>query len=383
MANEEVKIVLVVTSINAGDVLDSYCKQAEKEGVKKQLLIIVIPDRKSPAELYQKTSLLRKNGFDIICPQLSEQEFFLKRVGFSPEFIPYDSDNRRNIGYLLALERNCDVIISIDDDNYCLKTEKIFKDYAVVCEDTVNITAVHSSNGWFNVCDLLEMEPNYEVYPRGFPYHKRHDRPTITFKEESGPVRLNAGLWIGEPDLDAITWLAAPVRAKSFKGESLLLGSDTWTPINTQNTSLHRDVVSSYYFLRMGYRMEGMKIDRYGDIFSGYFAQACVRHMGHRVRVGTPIALHERNTHNYMKDLTQELACILILEDLVEWLREVKLEGNTYGEAYLSLAEALDQQVERFKGAVWNEEVRAYFHRITYFMRQWVSVCSRIMGERL
>ena len=80
MANEEVKIVLVVTSINAGDVLDSYCKQAEKEGVKKQLLIIVIPDRKSPAELYQKTSLLRKNGFDIICPQLSEQEFFLSLI---------------------------------------------------------------------------------------------------------------------------------------------------------------------------------------------------------------------------------------------------------------------------------------------------------------
>src|SRR3712207_9514532 len=81
----------------------------------------------------------------------------------------------------------------------------------------------------------------------------------------------------------AITWLGAPVRSRSFKphnGGSIFLGDDTWSPINTQNTGLHRDLTVTYYFVRMGYPLAGLPIDRYGDIFSGYLSQACVKHMG-------------------------------------------------------------------------------------------------------
>lgn len=38
----------------------------------------------------------------------------------------------------------------------------------------------------------------------------------------------------------------------------------------------------------MGYRHNGQVIDRYADIFSGYFVQACAKHLGHAVRFGTP-----------------------------------------------------------------------------------------------
>jgi hypothetical protein len=290
--------------------------------------------------------------------------------------VPYNSDNRRNIGYLMALESGNEILLSIDDDNYCIG--ETYKTSGIVCEEAVTLPAVHSSNGWFNFCEMLEIQPEGRFYPRGFPYHKRHQDPKSTFADETGLVRMNVGLWLQEPDLDAITWLTAPVRARGFKGKSFLLGNDTWSPINTQNTALHRDLIVSYYFVRMGYPLAGMPIDRYGDIFSGYLSQACVRHMGHRIRVGTPVADHKRNSHNYLRDVAGELACILALEPFTEWLHDVKLNGGTYSETYLSLADAIDDQVQHFSGSIWTDATRGYFHQMTYCMRQWVKACRLI-----
>jgi hypothetical protein len=80
-----------------------------------------------------------------------------------------------------------------------------------------------------------------------------------------------------------------------------------------------------------------------------------------------------------LRDLTGELACILTLEPFTEWLRELKLEGGTYTETYLSLADAIDHQVQHFTGQIWSDATRGYFHQMTYCMRQWVEAC-RLVG---
>jgi hypothetical protein len=376
MSRDKAKICVVVTTINTGEFLDGYCAQADADGVRDRLRVVVIPDRKTSAELYRKCAQLTEHGFDVHCPALADQENYLKKLGKFAPLVPYNSDNRRNIGFLMALEWDCEVLLSIDDDNYCIG--QTYDTVAQVCGSSVTLPAVYSSNQWFNICELLETEPNYRVYPRGFPYHKRHKEAELTFKEETGTVRLNAGLWLQDPDLDAITWLAAPVRACKFRGESVLLGENVWSPINTQNTALQRDLIVAYYFVRMGYPLAGMPIDRYGDIFSGFLVQACINHMGHRVRIGTPVADHRRNSHNYMRDLAGELACIFVLEDLLEWLPNASLQGTTYFEAYLSLADAIDEQVERFNGSIWTEATRGYFHQMTYCMRQWTDACRLV-----
>jgi hypothetical protein len=369
---------IVATTIGNGAFLDGYCEQARIEGIADDLKIIVIPDRKSPRELYLKCASLCRDGFRIVCPDLPEQERYLSRLGDFAGLIPYDSDNRRNIGFLMALETGADVIVSLDDDNYCQVGTPFFREYALVNMPPANFRSVDSEHGWFNPCDLLEMEPQHSVYPRGFPYSARHQTSPLVFSNQEGLIRMNAGLWLDEPDLDAITWLATPVRARRFRGESVTLGSDTWAPINTQNTSLHRDLLVAYYFVRMGYAIAGLTIDRYGDIFSGYFCQACVHHFGHRVRLGTPVAVHRRNSHDYLRDLGRELACVWILEDLVPWLRELRLEGSGYAEAYLSLADGIEDQVPRFKGAIWNDAAHSYFHDVASCMRRWVAACRTI-----
>lgn len=122
----------------------------------------------------------------------------------------------------------------------------------------------------------------------------------------------------------------------------------------------------------------GMPIDRDGDIFSGYFVQACAKHLGYGIRVGTPVSNHIRNSHNYMKDLTYELACIWILEDVTRWLCEVKLQGSSYAETYLCLANMIEDQAEKFSGFIWNDATRGYFYYIAYCMREWVKAVKSL-----
>jgi hypothetical protein len=279
----------------------------------------------------------------------------------------------------MALEAGLDFLISIDDDNFCRAEADFFREHSIVCKDAEEVEAIHDEGGWFNVCELLELEPPCRIYPRGFPYHHRHPKDSnAAYGVEHKIVRMNAGLWLLEPDLDAMSWLALPVRANSFKGRSVVLGDETWSPINTQNTALNREVIPCYYFIRMGYPIEGMRVDRYGDIFSGYFSQACVRHHGHSIRVGTPVADHRRNSHNYILDASRELACIWVLEDLTAWLRQVKLEGSSYIESYISLSYMLEDAVEKFSGLIWTDSTRGYFHQMAYSMRQWASVCKSL-----
>jgi hypothetical protein len=129
----------------------------------------------------------------------------------------------------------------------------------------------------------------------------------------------------------------------------------------------------------MGYPLGGIPIDRYGDIFSGYFAQACVRHLNKYVRFGCPIAEHKRNSHNYMNDAANEFACIMVLEDILPWMvNELKLEGSDYNETYVSLSYAIEDFVENVRGKIWNDATRGYFHQMAHCMRLWARVCKKL-----
>ena len=87
------------------------------------------------------------------------------------------------------------------------------------------------------------------------------------------------------------------------------------------------------------------------------------------------MARHIRNTHNYLRDATQELACIAILEDLLLWVRERRLDGKNYAETYVSLSHALEAAA-MFQGFIWTEEARQFFGSTAQSMREWVKACN-------
>ena len=63
------------------------------------------------------------------------------------------------------------------------------------------------------------------------------------------------GLWLGDPDIDAVTRLALPVRSLGLKSnQQVMLGKNCYMPINTQNTAVHRDAMPAFYFVLQGTR---------------------------------------------------------------------------------------------------------------------------------
>jgi hypothetical protein len=144
--------------------------------------------------------------------------------------------------------------------------------------------------------------------------------------------------------------------------------------------ALHRDVIPSYYFLRMGAPLSGMCGDRYDDIFSGYFSQACARKLGDSVRVGTSIATHARNSRNYWRDATQELACIGVLEDLPPWLQGVQLDGSDYLDAYVSLSHQLENPPNTSKASSGPQKPAPFCMNGKSLPRHRCVTCERVVG---
>lgn len=376
---KKIKGALVLTTINDAVILNNYVDNFSSFRHLEDVEIIVIPDKKTPSATFLRCRELAKKGINVACPTLLEQESFLSKLGLNPSWIPYNSDNRRNIGYLMALESRVDFIMSIDDDNFCQQEEDFFAGHSIVCQEMTSQKIVEDDSGWFNICSMLELDNSGFTYPRGFPYYARHKKTSQKESILQVKIAVNAGLWLIDPDVDGISWMVNPVHVKAFKGESLVLHANTWSPVNTQNTGLMRDAIGSYYYVKMGYPLAGMPIDRYGDIFSGYFVQACARHLGAYIRFGDPIAQHMRNSHNYLNDAANEFAGVLVLEDLLKWLTtEAKLEGKTYVDTFISLSHRIEEAVESFNGLIWNDATRGYFHQMAYSMRVWAKACKTI-----
>ena len=367
---------IVVTTIFEPKFLDGYVDNLERNGHDDTGIIVII-DRKTPQTVYERCQHHAKRGRPVICPTLEEQERFLARFGNLAGRIPWDSDNRRNIGFLMALERGAEVMITIDDDNFVLDDSDFVAEHSVA-GTRVSLPEVSSSDGWINLCGMLESNVATDIFPRGFPYFARRAKRELTRSDASAEVAINVGLWLSDPDVDAMTRLTLAPHVSSFRGDNILLATGTWTPINTQNTAIVRDAIAAYYYVRMGFSLGGLKIDRYGDILSGYLLQKAVKTRGGGIRVGTPIADHRRTPHNLFKDLYHELAGMVLLEDILPWLQELRLDSGSYPALYASLAGALEEKAATMHGFVWDEGGGDFLRDTAANMRAWLSAVSAI-----
>jgi len=350
-----VKAAVVVTTVHdCRELLDGYLKNFSKYGHNvKNVKFYVIPDVKTPSFMFPSS---------VIVPEIGSQDYFLTYHGIDPNDIPRNSDNRRNVGYLMAFADGAEMVVSIDDDNYCPEDSDFIGGHCAGLNEDSKDGFVSVDCGWYNNLNTFGMGDSF--YPRGFPYYAKNKKRDRRILRGSIPVRINAGMWKGDLDLDAITWLGGRAYTPDTLYGSISLADDTWCPINSQNTAVHRDLMGAYYFVRMTSMM-----DRFGDIFQGYFALKVAKHMGWTARFGSPVVTHRRNSHVYLKDVRKEIEPILLLEELLPKLLEVKLTGTTVEEAYLSLADFIESQSSPF----YSETAR--------LMRVWSGAVGRINGK--
>jgi len=373
---------IVVTTIFEPAWLQGYLDNLRTHGHDQTTRIIIIIDQKTPASVLQAAAAAQHAGFDVVCPTLEEQTAYLARLNLPADFIPWNTDNRRNIGFLMAWEMGVNTLISIDDDNYCRPDSDFIGEHHNVGQQPYTDTTYLDQPGWYNLCERLTLQHPQPIFARGFPYHSRSQ--ALTPGDQTAPpatIAINAGLWLDDPDVDALTRLAQGPRATTADESPMILGPQTWSPINTQNTALCRAAIPAYYYVRMGFPVKGLQIDRYGDILSGYFVQKCAKSRGELVRIGGPVADHRRSPHNLFKDLYHELAGIVIVEELLPWLMELSLSSHSYADLYAELADALDDNAAQFTGFIWDDGGRDFLHATATCMRQWLAVIRQLDGK--
>lgn len=296
------------------------------------------------------------------------------------EYLPYNSIQRRNIGYLQASEAGTDVIVSLDDDNLA-QDDDIAGDFATVGE-TQSVLEVSAPNNWYNSASMMEyeQESSRDIYHRGFPYSRRDEEQGYSFTERNRMVMIRAGLWLDVPDVDVITHLERGPRATSvkerFNNRLVALDNETFCPVNTQNTAFHTDLMPLIHTIPMGDEVEGMEISRFDDIWLGFFAEKILQEMGGTVAYGSPVSIHDRNTHNLNRELEHEAIGIRLNEVIVDILEDIEISGSTYPECYRELIKKFRQQV-RSEGSY---SLQAYLKEMLDGMEVWADACNKILN---
>jgi len=365
---------IVITSIFDNGWLERMYEELKESGELEATTIYYIVDHKTPKTIGGKILDLKDKGMKLVSPSIEEQYAIESKHGIG-NLILKNSDHRRNLGYLLAWNDEVDFVISMDDDNFP-KTKNFVQEHRVRLGMQKSLNVISAEKGTYNNCELLK--PGTHIHPRGYPFANKINNKYSFTERRNLKVGVNAGMWTISPDVDAISWLIAPEIFENIDSvKDITLSEDTFCPVNSQNTSLLREYIPAYYFVRMGYDIGGgLNFDRLGDIYSGYFLQKVCKTLGESVSFGMPLVTHERNAHNYLNDANSEWGCLRTIDEFVSWLSEVELSGNTVTEVYRALSDALDEFAIMTNFKYMRRSTEGFYHSMAYEMRAWLRVIS-------
>jgi hypothetical protein len=375
---------VVLTTIYVPHVLFDLYKNAKKFKHLNNTVCWVVGDLKSPDECKQICNHINKLGLETYYLDIPTQNTWGQKFPQFYNSIPYNNESRRNIGYLFALQNECKRLISIDDDNF--PTEDDFIGAHEIVGSIWKGQVIHEESGFHNVCEYLEIIPNRHIYPRGFPFRLReshlNDAKLMNNKHEKKILGMNQGLWLKEPDIDATTWLNGKVSSVGYKGKhTVVLDQKTWLPINTQNTCVIRELIPAFFCVPMGYKVPGGKIERYGDIWGGYFSQAIIQNSNYLISFGKPTVEHRRNPHNYLNDLRHEFWGIMLTDWFLEKLKDnFSSQSEKILDRLFELSTFIDESIADLPS--WSpNEMKEFMKTTALNLRLWAEVCQELIRE--
>ena len=367
------KTTIVTTTINVPVLLPQYAVNAKSYG-HTDLDFVVVGDRKSPAET---AAFCKSAQQDYPCTYLDipAQQKYLARFPDLWNHLRFDSIQRRNIGILLAWEKGADVIITIDDDNFVMNQDFVGSHSTV--GSVHELPTYGSTSGWFNVCSFLEADRGVEFYHRGYPQNLRwtEDNQFITSFRAAHKIVVNAGFWLDNPDIDALTRMERQPVVRGFRSTwpgNFALQPGTWSPFNSQNTALMRDAVPAYFL--------SPYVGRYDDIWASYVLTRIAEHFGHVITFGEPLVRQERNPHDLWKDLDVERNGMIMTGAFCKALRAISLESDTYHECLAEIADGLRQTWN--VDAKWTDSQKEHRSMLLDGMEIWHSVFDQLGAGR-
>lgn len=270
------KRVIVTTTVSDwGEVLDRY---RAMEGWD----LVVVGDRRTPDRQF-----LGRKGVEYL--DCDEQERLYPEVS---KWLGWNCIQRRNVGFLYAFgEMGADIVASVDDDNmpyprWEFEMDLISGSHAV---DKINVSSELCSEplGWVT---------DGRFWHRGYPHELLDKRHVVSYSREWCKISVGAGLWDGDPDVDAVQRLVMPVEEIYYRRRDRSFVFNTkYSVFNSQNTVFSRDVLPFYACLP--------GVGRFDDIWGGFLLQSKV---GNCVCYGGVTVRHNRQHHSVQKDLHDE-----------------------------------------------------------------------------
>lgn len=316
------RTVLITTTINLPRVLERY------RALGPEVAIIVAGDKKTP---HQETRAFINGLGNALYLSDDDQA---KHGYESSEIIGWNKIMRRNIALLEAIKLRPEIIISIDDDNLPIGSDYFGCFQNILGTPYAGVMA-SSPNGWFNVGALLSPA----VYHRGFSYEQRPPPALFQFRPAVGKrVGVAAGLWLGDPDIDAMDRIVNQPLVLHFSDvlhQGVLVDNSNYSPFNSQNTGFLAELAPLLMVL--------VGVGRYDDIWASYIAERVMRDMDCFVHYGKPYVWQERNPQNRWKNLKDE---VLGMEFTPQFCRD--LQAMQLGDG--TVVDRLEQLYRQLRG---------------------------------
>tara|TARA_B100001057_G_scaffold500688_1_gene617163 strand:+ start:4944 stop:5912 length:969 start_codon:yes stop_codon:yes gene_type:complete len=284
----------------------------------KDWKIIIVGDTKTPHSEYIELEKQHTN-VKYLTPDYQEEKF--KKIS---DLIGWKTIQRRNIGFLQALNDGAEIIASVDDDNIPL--DNWGKDIMIGKE----------SNVYYYETEELAFDPigvtNYpNLWHRGFPIqilNNRNNKYKITRKTIIPDIQ--ADFWNGDPDIDAVCRLEHKPMC-FFDDKFFPMATNTFSPFNSQNTFFSRKALKKYMVIPYVGRMD--------DIWGGYYLEA----MGFKVVYNKATVFQDRNIQNLTKNMTMEY---IGYEKTLNLLETLKQNYDREGYSLSALFEYLPEKAQ-------------------------------------
>lgn len=332
-------IALATTTINVPEALYGYARNARENG--HAVKICVAGDQRTEAGASGYCArLARETGIECEYLDPASQERFLARWPDLREHLPWNCIQRRNVAILKAVCDGADAVVTVDDDNFVAE-EDYFDKCMPLCgapAEELTLPAYGKPGEWFNVCRFLTTANNYRFVPRGYGMAARAElddgSATASGPLLTMPVAVVAGLWLGDPDVDAATRIAHRLEVTGYRlNHNFFLVPGARAPFNSQNTALARAVIPAYFLSPC--------VGRYDDIFASFVVKRIADHLGWGVSFGRPLVRQERNAHDLLRDFDLERFGMSCVDALTDELAKVVLVGSDFASCALEICDQL------------------------------------------
>lgn len=282
-------LAICTTTINPPTkALREFAKIATKNDWK----VYIAGDKKTPHDeyvefehKYECVTYLRPEDQEDLSQKLSD-------------LIGWNCIQRRNFAMLAAYKDGAEVLALVDDDNIPYpkwgKNVRVGKNAEVINYDT----------------DEPVFDPLSPIYPhiwhRGFPIQLLDNRQLKSKRLKRMDVLVQADLWDGDPDIDAVCRITLAPMVK----DNVIIGpytSNKPMPFNSQNTFISASILPTYFLFP--------HIGRMDDIWAAYMVQ---REYPESVIFAKASVFQERNPHDLSKDLEAEMIGYKHSKDIVE-----------------------------------------------------------------